>query len=227
MAVVLAIGTRKGMWLATSTDRVTWEITGPHHPMTEVYALGFDTRQPAPRLLAGVTSEHYGPSVAVSDDLGATWREPDHAPIAFPADTGEALARVWQFAPGPAAEPDVVYAGVEPSAVFRSADGGGSWRASNQGIKVRHLPDPYPEFGQCVHKIAQHPDRPERFFLQNHHGVYRGDDLPADFGFPMVAHPHRPDVIYTFPLVADAMRFAPEAGVPCTAARTPARRGRR
>jgi hypothetical protein len=275
MAVVLAIGTRKGMWLATSTDRVTWEITGPHHPMTEVYALGFDTRRPAPRLLAGVTSEHYGPSVAVSDDLGATWREPDHAPIAFPEDTGAALTRVWQFAPG--SEPDVVYAGVEPSAVFRSADGGetyelvrglwdhphrpewtpggggkavhtivphptdpgrvtvamstggvyvttdggGSWRASNQGIKVRHLPDPYPEFGQCVHKVAQHPDRPERFFLQNHHGVYRSDDdartwqsiaegLPADFGFPMVVHPHRPDVIYTFPLVADAMRFAPD-----------------
>jgi photosystem II stability/assembly factor-like uncharacterized protein len=26
----------------------------------------------------------------------------------------------------------------------------------------------------------------------------------------MVAHPHRPDVIYNFPLVADALRFPPE-----------------
>ncbi|HEX2132090.1 MAG TPA: exo-alpha-sialidase [Actinophytocola sp.] len=275
MTVVLAIGTRKGLWLATSTDgRATWELTGPRHPMTDVYAVGFDTRRDTPRLLAGVTSEHWGPSVAVSDDLGQTWHEPDHAPVAFPADTGAALGRVWQFAFGP---PDVVYAGTEPSALFRStdggetyelvrglwdhphrekwgagfggqaihsivphptdpdrvtvamstggvyvtADGGASWEPRNRGIAAWFEPDPYPEFGQCVHKIAQHPTRPERFFAQNHGGVYRSDDagetwepiaegLPADFGFPMVVHPHRPDVVYTVPLVADGMRFPPE-----------------
>jgi len=275
MTVVLAIGTKKGLWLATSDGhRARWDVTGPHHPMNDVYAVGFDTRRTTPTLLAGITSEHYGPSIAFSDDLGATWQEPDHAPIAFPPDAGAALARVWQFAFGP---PDVVYAGVEPSALFRSTDGGEtfelvrglwdhphrtewhpgfggqaihsivphptdesrvtvamstggvyvttdggeSWRARNVGIQAYRNPDPYPEFGQCVHKIAQHPDRPERFFAQNHHGVYRSDDgaetwqsiaegLPADFGFPMVVHPHRPDVIYNFPITADARRYAPE-----------------
>ena len=274
---VLAIGTRKGLWLATSTDgRASWELTGPHHPMTDVFAVAIDTRRATPRLLAGVTSEHFGPSVATSDDLGASWQEPDHAPVAFPEDTGVALGRVWQLAPGPATEPDVVYAGVEPSALFRStdggltyelvrglwehphrehwtpgfggkavhsvvphptsssrvtvamstggvyrtADGGKSWQASNTGIKAVHVPDPYPEYGQCVHKIAAHPNQPERFFAQVHHGVYRSDDgaaswqsiadeLPSDFGFPMVIHPHRPEVIYNFPLQADVMRFPP------------------
>lgn len=273
--VLLAIGTRKGLWLATSDDdRVSWRVTGPHHPMTDVYAVGIDTRRDTPRILAGVTSEHFGPSVAVSDDLGATWREPDHAPVAFPEDTGGALERVWHFAPGPASQPDVVYAGTQPSALFRSTDGGQTyelvrglwdhphrahwsagfggqaihsvvvhptdprrvtvamstggvyltedggvtWRASNSGIKAYFLPDQFPEYGQCVHRIAQHPDHPERFFAQNHHGVYRSDDgaatwqsiaegLPSDFGFPMVCHPHRPDVIYNFPLQADGMRF--------------------
>lgn len=275
---LLAIGTRKGLWLATSTDdRATWELTGPHHAMTDIYAVAIDTRRDTPRLLAGIHSEHYGPSVATSDDLGKTWDEPDHAPVAFPEDTGESLGRVWQLAPGPADQPEVVYAGVEPSALFRSADGGRtyelvrglwehphrkdwtpgfggkaihsiiphptspqrvtvamstggvyrtedggtSWQASNTGIRAVHVPDPYPEFGHCVHKIAQHPAAPERFYAQVHHGVYRSDDgaaswqsiadeLPSDFGFAMVVHPHNPEVIYNFPLQADGMRFPPE-----------------
>jgi len=245
--------------------------------MTAVYAVAIDTRGAAPTLLAGVTSEHFGPSVVTSDDLGRTWSEPEHAPVAFPEDTGAALTRVWQLTPGPADQPGVVYAGVEPSALFRSEDGGrtftlvrglwehphrerwtpgfggmavhtvlphpmdarrltvamstggvyrsddsgDTWYASNTGIKAYFLPDPYPEFGQCVHKVAANSSAPERLFLQNHHGVYRSEDgattwqsiadgLPSDFGFPMVTHPHRPEVIYNFPLTADARRFPPE-----------------
>jgi hypothetical protein len=276
--VLLAIGTRKGLWLATSKDgRKTWELSGPHHPMTEVYAVAIDTRGATPRLLAGMTSEHFGPSIATSDDLGATWQEPDHAPVAFPASADAALARVWQIAPGPADHPEVVYAGTEPSALFRSedggrtyefveglwnhphreqwhpggggqavhtvlphptddrqvviamstggvyrtADGGESWHPSNSGIKVNFMPDEYPEFGQCVHKVAVNPGTPERMYLQNHHGVYRSDDaghtwssiadgLPTDFGFAMVVHPHKPDWVYNFPIEADARRFPPE-----------------
>src|SRR5690606_39157828 len=77
-----------------------------------------------PRILVGASSSHFGPSVSTSDDLGATWEEPDAAPIAFDADTGAALERVWQLTPGPENRPDVVYAGVEPHALFRSEDGG-------------------------------------------------------------------------------------------------------
>jgi photosystem II stability/assembly factor-like uncharacterized protein len=260
------------MWLATSeNDRETWEVTGPHHPMTDVYAVGFDARRQTPRLLAGINSEHYGPSVAYSDDLGRTWQEPDHAPIAFPEDTGAALARVWQFAPG--VEPDVVYAGTEPSALFRSTDGGvtyelvrglwdhphrehwepggggqaihtvvphptdpahltvamstggvyvtedggETWQPRNQGIKAVHVPDPYPEYGHCVHKIAQNPNQPDRFYAQVHHGVYRSDDgtatwqsiadgLPSDFGFPIAGDPADPDRAFVIPMVADRDR---------------------
>ena len=58
----------------------------------------------------------------------------------------------------------------------------------------------YPEFGQCVHKVARDPGDADRLFLQNHGGVYRSDDggaswtdiapgLPSEFGFAMVTHP--------------------------------------
>src|SRR5262245_28567036 len=89
MTVLLAIGTSKGLFLARSEDdRRTWELTGPHFLMNRIYGIGIDKRRGAPRLLAGVANQHFGPSVATSDDLGTSWHEPDHAPVAFPADTG-------------------------------------------------------------------------------------------------------------------------------------------
>jgi hypothetical protein len=279
--VLLAIGTRKGLWLATRTAGAGstggWEATGPHQAMSGIAAIAIDTRGPVPRLLIDATHEHFGPCVLASDDLGATWSDPDQPPIAFPSDTETTLARVWQLTPGPPTQPEVVYAGVEPSALFRSvdrgqsyelirglwdhphrekwapgfggqaihtilphptapekitvamstggvyqtADNGNSWQPSNKGVSAYFLPDNYPEFGQCVHKVAQHPSRPDRMFLQNHPGVYRSDDagaswrsiadgLPSDFGFAMLVHPHEPEVIYNFPLTADALRFAPD-----------------
>jgi hypothetical protein len=101
--------------------------------------------------------------------------------------------------------------------VYRTFDGGGSWSPANVGIKAYFLPDPWPEFGQCVHKVCGHPAAPTRLYAQNHHGVYRSDDggdswgsiadgLPSDFGFPIVVHPHDPDAVFVFPLVADGAR---------------------
>lgn len=108
--------------------------------------------------------------------------------------------------------------------VYRSSDGGETWEASNRGIAVPHSPEEerYPEFGQCVHKVARHPHKPERLFAQNHFGVYRSDDgggswdaietgLPSNFGFPIVVHPHKPDVVYNAPLEADGNRVPPDA----------------
>ena len=66
------------------------------------------------------------------------------------------------------------------------------------------------------------PGPPERLFLQNHGGVYRSDDeggswtsiadgLPADFGFPIVVHPHEPDTVFVFPINGGEKRYPPEA----------------
>lgn len=278
MTAILAIGTGKGLFLARSDDdRRSWSVSDPLFPMTAVYAVGIDTRRATPRLLASVTSSHYGPSVSTSDDLGETWQEPDHAPVAFPEGTEASLERVWQFAPGPASEPDLVWAGSQPSALFKSTDGGrtyelvrslwehphrtewgagfggqavhtvlphpedpanvlvamstggvygtrdggATWSPSNTGIRAYFMPDEWPEFGQCVHKMARDAGDPQRLYVQNHHGVYRSDDggavwqsiadgLPSDFGFPMVAHPHKSGTIYNFPLKADGRRFPPD-----------------
>ncbi len=102
MTVLLAIGTRKGLWLARRNDRGSWTLDGPHLPGQEVAAVAVDVRRPSPRILAGGGTMHFGPTVNLSDDMGATWQEPEKGAIEFPADTGAALARVWQLLPDPA-----------------------------------------------------------------------------------------------------------------------------
>jgi hypothetical protein len=277
MTDLLAIGTRKGLWLARSDDdRRTWTLDGPHLLAQEVAAVSVDTRLPTPRVLAGIQYGHWGPTVMWSDDLGATWNESDHGAIQFPEDTGAALARVWQLRPDSADRPGVVWAGCEPHSLWRSTDGGCSfelvrglhdhphrktwepgggggavhtvlpdpasdrvtiamstggvyvsedggdeWEPRNRGITVTFGPDPLPEYGQCVHKVAVDAAGPDRLYAQNHFGVFRSDDagvswssiaegLPADFGFPIVSSPRTPGTAWVIPLVADMQRVPPE-----------------
>jgi photosystem II stability/assembly factor-like uncharacterized protein len=112
---------------------------------------------------------------------------------------------------------------ISTGGVYRTVDDGQSWSPYNKGIRAEFLPEgeQYPTFGQCVHKVARHPSRPERLFAQNHGGVYRSDDeggswssiadgLPSDFGFPIVVDPHDPDTVYVFPLLGAGGRYPPE-----------------
>src|SRR4051812_10518210 len=121
--------------------------------------------------------------------------------------------------------PNRVLVAVSAAGVYRTDDGGKTWQARNKGLKAEFMPEgsQFPEFGQCVHKVARHPSRPEQMFLQNHGGLYRSDDagdswtyigegVPSDFGFPMVQHPHDPDTAYIFPLERE-MRVGPEGKV--------------
>jgi serine/threonine protein kinase len=273
--VLLLVGTVKGAFLLRSTlDRSRWEVAGPYFPGQAIYALAHDARDGQRRLWASTTS-YWGTYLRSSDDFGKVWTNPLEAQIRFPADSGASLKNIWQICLGRADQPNVLYCGVEPAALFESRDagetwslvrglfdhphrprwvpgngglclhsillnpvqhnrmsvaisaagvyatddGGQTWHARNRGIRVVNQPEKYPEFGQCVHKIAMHPARPERFFLQNHWGLYRSDDgaetwrdiangVPSDFGFAMVVHPHNPDCVYILPVESDEFRCA-------------------
>ncbi|HET7477782.1 MAG TPA: exo-alpha-sialidase [Dermatophilaceae bacterium] len=277
MTTMVAIGTRKGLWLASSPDRQRWTMDGPHFLMNEVASVVVDTRTEPTRIIAGFASSHWGPTLAHSDDLGRTWAESQDGAIAFPPDTGAALARVWALAVDPH-DDQVVWAGSEPQALWRSADrgahfelnrglfdhphrptwgagaggaaihtvvpdpvdagtvlvamstggiyettdGGQSWAPRNSGISAGFMPDNFPEYGQCVHKIARDAAVPTRLYAQNHHGVYRSEDnghswtsiadgLPTDFGFSVVAHPRQAGTLWLVPITSQSQHIPPEA----------------
>jgi photosystem II stability/assembly factor-like uncharacterized protein len=114
-----------------------------------------------------------------------------------------------------------MWVAISTGGVYRTDDGGQSWKVKNRGVRAQFLPNKYPEFGQCVHKIVNHPARPERLYLQNHWGLYRSSDagdswkdmangVPSDFGFAMTQHPHEPDTVYIIPIESDEFRCTPD-----------------
>lgn len=119
------------------------------------------------------------------------------------------------------ANPKKIRIAVSTAGMYVTEDNGATWRPSNKGVRADFLPDKYPEFGQCVHKVAQSKQKPERMFLQNHWGLYRTDDggenwtdiangVPSDFGFAMAIHPEDPDCAWIVPLESDGFRCTPE-----------------
>jgi hypothetical protein len=275
---LVLVGTMKGAFiLRSNAQRRQWDVGGPYFPGHAVYALAFDARAGRHRLWAGPNSMHWGGMLHSSDDFGRSWTNPVEANVKFPQGTETALKQIWQIAPGRAAEPDTLYCGVEPAALFVSRDagaswtlveglwnhpqrpkwqpgggglclhtilldperpgtirvaistagmyvtddGGASWHPSNKGVRAVFLPDKYPEFGQCVHKVVQSRQQPSRMFLQNHWGLYRSDDrgeswidvangVPSDFGFPIALHPQRADTAWIVPLESDEFRCTPQ-----------------
>jgi photosystem II stability/assembly factor-like uncharacterized protein len=153
-----------------------------------------------------------------SEDGGDSWAmvsgisNHEHARQWHPGNGGLCLHTILR-------ENGRVHVGISTGGHYVSEDGGSTFSPWNDGVGAGFVPDPYPEFGQCVHKIAGHKDAPGRLYMQNHGGweerpgigVLRSDDhgktwrsiaegLPSDFGFPIVVHPHDPDVVYVLPL---------------------------
>ncbi len=158
-----------------------------------------------------------------SQDAGESWSldrglfDHPHRPRWMPGLGGLCLHTILLHP----TEPGRMHIGISAAGVYRTDDGGRTWQARNRGIRVTFMPERFPEFGQCVHKMVRHSDRPERLFLQNHWGLYRSDDgadtwtdiahgLPSDFGFAMATHPHDPDCVYIVPMESDEFRCTPE-----------------
>jgi hypothetical protein len=149
----------------------------------------------------------------VSRDRGETWtlNEPlyDH-PHRGKFSPGAGGFCLHTILPDPV-NPQRMYIAISAGGCYRTDDGGQSWAPQNKNVRASYSPNPYPEYGQCVHRLAMHPSKPDVIFQQSHDGMYRSDNraedwidigdgkLPSRFGFPIVVHPAEPRTIYVVP----------------------------
>ncbi len=249
------VGTRKGAFILTSDGkRERWRVDGPHFAGWEIYHLKGSPVEPD-RLYASQTSGWFGQIIQRSDDGGKSWNAPGTraedlvGANGMPAGKsnmflyeGEVgthkfydgsqrpweFRRVWHIEPSHT-DPDVAYAGVEDAGLFRTADGGRTWK---ELPALRHVKGDLWQpgaGGMCLHTILLDPRNPSRIFVAiSAAGAFRSDDagqswkpinrgLKSPYELPdpdaevghcvhrIALHPSRPDVLF-MPKHWDVMR---------------------
>jgi photosystem II stability/assembly factor-like uncharacterized protein len=157
----------------------------------------------------------------VSRDDGRTWTELDGftrhptRPQWFPGNGGMCLHTIL-VDPG---NPQRLWVAASAIGVFRSDDGGVSWKTCNHNLPLIATGQPVEtEVGRCVHKMVLDPHRPGVLYQQFHGGVFKSEDageswlsiadgLPSNFGFPMAVT--AAGDLFIVPLQSDEQRFVP------------------
>ncbi|HVB76736.1 MAG TPA: exo-alpha-sialidase [Candidatus Nitrosotalea sp.] len=227
--VRVLVGTRKGAFVLTSDGRrQDWKISGPHFAGWEIYHVNGSPVDPD-RLYASQSNSWFGQTVQRSEDGGNSWH-PVGNNFAYDGVPGThqwydgtqhpwQFAHIWHLEPSPS-DPDVVFAGVEDAALFRSQDGGETW-SELSGLRGHPSGAAWQPGagGMCLHTIVIDPARPARMFVAiSAAGVFGTDDAGESWrpmnrglrseGIPdpdafvghcvhrIAMHPSRPDVLF-------------------------------
>jgi len=209
--VRVLVGTRKGAFiLAADGKRQRWDVGGPFFAGWEIYHMKGSPADPE-RLYASQSSGWFGQVIQRSCDGGRTWEAPGGGPeksadgmprgesnkfvYDTTSKTGKPLTthqwydgtqhpwefkRVWHLEPS-LSDPDIVYAGVEDAALFRSSDGGSTWQElaglRGHGSGPQWQPG---AGGMCLHTILLDPSEPRRMFVAiSAAGAFKTDDAGA------------------------------------------------
>ena len=177
--VTLLIGTKRGLFIARSDGgRAHWHISPPRLAGREVYHAFIDPRDGT----AWAATDHavWGAHVHRSTDAGETWETLGTAPH---FDDERGLKAIWHLAPGHAAQPDTLYAGIEPAGLFVTHDRGESWQPVSALNDHPTNTTWQPAGGGLALGAIQHDPRdPQRIYCSlSAGGVYRSDDGGASW----------------------------------------------
>jgi len=184
--VRVLVGTRKGAFVLSSDGkRQKWDVSGPHFGGWEIYHMKGSPVDPD-RIYASQSSSWFGQIIQRSNDGGKTWEAVDNK-FQYEGEPGTHLwydgtphpwefKRIWHLEPS-LTDPDIVYAGAEDAAMFKTTDGGKSWQElaglrSCSGAKWQPGAG-----GMGLHTILLDPNNPQRMFIAiSAAGAFRTDD---------------------------------------------------
>jgi hypothetical protein len=185
--VRVLVGTRKGAFILESDGkREQWSVNGPLFGGWEMYHLKGSPADPN-RLYASQSTGWFGQMIQRSNDGGRTWDAVGNK-FVYDGPTGThqwydgtphpwEFKRVWHLEPSPG-DPDVVYAGVEDAAFFRTTDGGQTWNEL-PGLRTHATASQWAPGagGLCLHTIVIDPKKPSRIFAAiSAAGAFRTED---------------------------------------------------
>jgi photosystem II stability/assembly factor-like uncharacterized protein len=240
------VGTRKGAFILTSDGtRKKWDVNGPHFAGWEIYHAKGSPVDPN-KIYVSQSSGWFGQIIQRSDDGGKTWSPPGSKPEDLVAEGGMPrgesnkfvyegevgthkwydgsqhpweFKRVWHLEPS-FTDPETVYAGVEDAAMFKTTDGGKTWKELSGLRKAKGQLWQPGAGGMAVHTIILDQKNPKRIFIAiSAAGAFRTDDggatwkpinkgLKSPYELPdpdaevghcvhrIALHPSRPDILF-------------------------------
>jgi hypothetical protein len=217
----ILVATKKGLLIGESdyAERGRWQFRDPAFLGWQVDFAMRDSRNG--RVWAALSHMQWGPHLHYSDDGGDTWEESEAPSFTSVADGDASLERIWTIEPGAASEPDRIYAGVDPAALFISDDGGKRWEICNAlwNHESREQWSPGAA-GLTLHHIQIDPRDPAHIYVAvsaagtfetvdaGHHWAPRNRGVAADY-LPrrgeeevgqcvhnLALHPAQPDRLY-------------------------------
>ena len=185
--VRVLVGTRKGAFILQSDGkRESWDIKGPFFAGWEIYHMKGSPADPN-RIYVSQSTGWYGQLMQRSNDGGETWEaignkfNYDGVPGTHQWYDGTPhpweFKRAWHLEPS-LTDPDIVYAGVEDAALFRTTDGGKGWEEMSglrkHGTGSRWSPG---AGGMGLHTIILDRSDPKRMYIAiSAAGAFRTDD---------------------------------------------------